>query len=272
MKTAKQSVIIVLLFALLFAVVFVPMLYIEYQNNNMLNEFYIALSPTEIPLLDRQSQKTEDYNIWERIGIINKSVVVQTATSTESETELLRSMEEQLAAISRYRALPDISLTGVVQASILKETYIDWPSDLSFSSGYAELLDSDRVLNVWELVVEYQDYVVRAYMDTVTNAIYEVIIVTKDSGFLYPSGLSDTGFLEYLKSFSEIPPHLGMVFSAESYYSNGKICLYLHSVSQDNQQEIYQFSHTTADDKYPMYVITRDDEKSRIAISDAAER
>lgn len=255
MSNVKQIMIIVSLFALLFAVVFIPMFYIEYQNNNMLNEFYI--SPVKTTHLDRPSKKEEDYNIWERIGIINTPIVVISTVSTESRTKLREEMETQLAAICRYKAIPDISLTGVMQVSINKETYMDKPS----SGGYIDILDSDRVLNVWEIIVEYQNYVVRAYMDTETNAIYDITIVTKNTDFLYQPGISDTGFLEYLKTFSDVPSDLGMAFSAGSYYSGGIICLYLCSVDKDSKLTIYRFNNTAVTDAYPLYIVTDSDDK-----------
>lgn len=266
MSTVKQIMIIVSLFALLFAVVFIPMLYIEYQNNNILNEFYI--SPVKTTHLDRPSPKKEDYNIWERIGLINTSIVVKSTVSTESRTKLREEMEKQLAAISRYKAIPDISLTGVMQVSVNKETYMDKPS----SGDYIDILDYARVLNVWEIIVEYQNYVVRAYMDTETNAVYDLTIVTKNTDFIYQSEISDTGFLKYLKTFSDVPSELGMAFSAGSYYSGGKICLYLCSAGKDSGLTIYRFNNTAVTDAYPMYKVTESDDKYCISVTNSDNR
>ena len=242
MNTLKQGMIILSLFALLFAIVFVPMFYMEYQNSTMLKEFYI--SPVKTTRLDSPSPKNEDYNIWEHIGIKEHSVVVTATVPAESNTELREKMEEQLAVICRYKALPALSLTGVKQVSVMKETYMEKPS----SGDYVDIHDSDHVLNVWGITVEYQHYVVCAYMDAETDAIYDVTIVTKDTDFLYSSEITDTGFLEYLKSFSEEPTDSGIAFSAGSYYSKGKICLYL----QDSRQTVYRFNTSILPDGVAM--------------------
>lgn len=256
MSKVKQSMIILSLFALLLAVVFAPMLWIEYQNNKMLNELHI--SSVKRSHLDSPSSIKEGYNIWERIGIINTSVVVRSTVSTESKTKLREELEKQIAAICRYKAIPDISLTGVTHVSIIKETYMDNPT----SGGYMDILNSDRVLNVWEIIVEYENYVVCAYMDTVTNAVYELTIVTKDTDLLYQPEISDTGFIEYLKTFSDVPADLGMAFSAKSYYSSGKLCLSLCSMDKNAKLTIYRFNNTAVTYAYPMYKVADSDDKS----------
>lgn len=267
MRTFRQSMLIVSLFALLFAVVFVPMLFIEYQNDNMLREFYV--SSANVPMLDvldASNSKSENYNIWEHLVILKKSVVVKATVPTEAKAELLERMEKQLAEICRYNAIPLISPTGVIQSSVIKETYMDRPS----SGSYTDILDSDQVLSVWEIIVEYQDYVVCAYMDTETDAIYEITIVTKESDFLYQPEITDTGFLEYLRSFSDTPPELGMNFSAWSYYAAGKINLSLCSVEGNSELTMYQFDNTMRNDSYPMYImITESDAGASISAEDA---
>ena len=252
MSRLKKHATVIAMFLLLFAVVLTPLFYFEYQNEHVLMEFFV--SPTHTAHLDIPSAQKQNYSIWERLDILNASVTVRASVPVESKTELRKKMEEQLAAVALYQALPDLSFSGVMEVSVYKESYIDAAS----SSAYPDRLNPDLTINVWAISAEYRDFYVYTYMDTVTYALYDITILSKNTDFLYPAGTSENGYLEYLKAISDIPSGLRKPFSAAGYYAKRQISLCLYSIGADEQKIIYRFNKSVIAEKtdYPLYSVT----------------
>ena len=249
MKNTMQSIKIVLMFVLLLSVVCIPLLYIEYHNNHLLNE--ISVSPVQTAELNDPNIAMENYNIWDRIGImINEPIGVRTRTFTDSpndyltneaESELLQTMEEQLMIVYEHNSLPELTFSEIVQVSIFKDTYMI----MSSSQGYTNVLDSELSISVWAIEAEYQDFNINVYMDTETSALYYITISSKNTNFIYQPEISAKGFFEYLKTFSDIPNENEEIFSASSVYSERKIALYLTSVNKNTEQIHHIFFPTS---------------------------
>ena len=179
----------------------------------------------------------EALSIWERIKLLGSSVptaVTGTHANTESlANNMLSVLEEQLRSLVALSALPDLSFSDAVSISFVKETYMPISSD-----GYVNLIKPDHMISIWKIQVEYQDFRVLAYMDTEISAIYDITISSKDSDFLYPSSISEVGFLEYLLEFSDGENKSGDVFSAGGFYLEKMICLYPLSVDKQTGQTV----------------------------------
>lgn len=264
MSRLKQYTIVIVMFLLLFAVVLMPLLYFEYQNEYVLMEFFV--SPTHTPHLDIPNTQKQTYSIWERLDILNNSVMVRASIPVGSKAELQKKMEEQLTLLFLDHALPALSFSEVMEISVYKETFIDAKS----SPADSDKLNPDLTINVWAISAEYQDIYVYAYMDTVTYALYDITIISKNTDFLYPAGTSANGFLEYLKTISDIPSDMRKSFSAAGYYAKRQISLCLYSIGADEQKTIYRFNKSVIVEKtdYPIYSVT---DSGQIAESEAGQ-
>lgn len=242
MSRVKQAIKIIVMFVVLFMIVGAPLAYMKYQNRHMLNE--VRLSSTQPQQTDNKGETVQNYNIWERIGIINQSVRVSSpllsAFKNESITnqaigEIIKTMEKQLAMLREYRALPELTYSEVLQISISKETYI----------YQTDALHSDLSISVWAIDAEYEDFYVCAYMDTKISALYDVTIQMKDSGLVYENQISKNGFLEYLQTFSPLPDvkEREEVYAVNDAYTAKEIVLRLYSVNtKTNKFTIYSFN------------------------------
>lgn len=241
MSRLKQGIKVIIMFALLFAVVGAPLFYMEYQNRHMINE--IILSPMQPIQTDGENGTAQDYNIWERIGIINQSVKVKSSVLTDFKnenianqavTEIVKTMEKQLTTLCEYNALPDLTFSEVIDVSVFKETY----------TYQTEVIRSDFSISVWAIDAEYENYHVYAYMDTEMLALYDITIQSKNNNFIYETDISANGFLEYLLTFSPITDvqERDELFSANGSYLRQTIVLHLYSVNKEtNQFTAYRF-------------------------------
>lgn len=235
----KRSIIVCSLFALLFVVISVPVFLMEHQKEFSLGE--VVPYSVEAVQLGRneeghsESPAAETLSIWERIKLLGSSVpTAVTGTHANTETQvnnMLSVLEEQLRSLVSFSALPDFSFSDEVSISFAKETYMPISSD-----GYVNLIKPDHMINIWKIQAEYQDFRVLAYMDTEISAIYNITISSKGAHFLYPSSVSEVGFLEYLLEFSDGENKSGDVFSAGGFYSGKMICLYPLSVDKQTGQ------------------------------------
>lgn len=240
----KQYVKILSLFALLFVVVFVPAFFIKYQHNHSFNQ--TVLYPVDAVQFGSDdgshddNPPVQDYSIWDRIKLIgSSSVVIHFAEYTDLQANanlqesLLPIMEEQLMLLQNFHALPDLSFSDVVSASFYKKTYM---AVSPATEGYTNISKPESMIHIWEIQAEYRDFHVIAYMDADTSALYDITISSKGSDFLYPSSISEVGFLEYLLEFSDGENKSGDVFSAGGFYSGKMICLYPLSVDKQTGQ------------------------------------
>lgn len=238
MNRLKQGINITVMFVLLVAVVGAPLFYMEYQNQHMINE--VILSPMEPIQTGSDNITPQDYNLWERIKIVNQSVKVASSSiitdfknenvANQAITEIVKNMEKQLTTLCEYNALPDLAFSDVLQVSVFKETYILQTEVLSIS--------------VWAIYAEYENYHVYAYMDTELSALYDVTIQAKKQNFIYETDISANGFLEYLMTFSAIPnvQEREELFSANGSYLGQTIVLHLYSVNKEtNKFTSYRF-------------------------------
>ena len=208
----------------------------------MINE--IILSPMEPIQTGGDNVTPQDYNLWERIKIVNQSVKVVSSSiisdfknenvANQAITEILKAMEKQLTTLCEYNALPDLVFSDVLQVSVFKETY----------TLQTEVLRSELSISVWAIDAEYENYHVYAYMDTELSALYDVTIQAKKQNFIYETDISANGFLEYLMPFSAIPnvQEREELFSANGSYSGQTIVVHLYSVNKEtNKFTSYRF-------------------------------
>ncbi len=256
MNRLKQGIKIAMMFVLLFAIVCAPLGYMEYQNRRMIDK--ITLSPIRLSWTDSVKEPAQDYNFWERIGMVNQSVRVQSSALTEFGNEsvadlaaagLVRTMEEQLKKLCEYNALPELELSEPTAVSVFKETY----------TSADEANQSDLSLSVWEITAEYENYYICAYMDAEISALYDITIIAESqsiiydagasaavgsAGFIYDADISEVGFLKYLLDFSPVPDvkERDELFTANAYYSEDTIVLRLYSVNKEtNRYTSYRF-------------------------------
>lgn len=242
MNRLKQGIKIIIMFVLLIAVVGTPLFYMEYQNQHMIDE--IILSPIEPIQTGGDNVTPQDYNLWERINIVNQSVKVVSSSliadfknenvANQALTEIIKTMEKQLMTLCEYNALPDLMFSDVLQVSVFKETY----------TLQTEALRSELSISVWAIEAEYENYHIYAYMDIELSALYDVTIQAKKQNFVYESDITANGFLEYLMTFSDIPDvqEHKELFSANGSYSGQTIVLHLYSVNKEtNKFTSYRF-------------------------------
>ncbi len=239
MSGFKQNVKIIFLFVLLFAVVFLPVFYTEYNQTHTLNQ--VVTYPVQ--QMEAQTDANHSYNIWERIQAV-QGAVVETKINTQdlktngsgysAEDDLRRIVEDQLAAIQKQNALPELFFSDQAQASVSQRSYVD-------------LDHTELAINVWSILLEYPDYYIQTYMDAETFALYQVVILLKNSDITISPKLSANGFLEYLKTFSEIPSGEEEIFSANGFYGDRMIYLNLSSVNKENgKYTVYYFGDATS--------------------------
>lgn len=242
MSRLKQGIQIIMIFVLLFAVVGAPLVYMQYQNRHMLNE--VRLAPMQPWQTDAKNEIAQDYNIWERIGIINQSVRVSSpflsafkdeSIANQAIAEIIKAMEKQLTTLHEYHALPDLTFSDVLEASVSKETY----------TYKTETIRSDLSISVWAIHAEYESFHVYVYMDTKISALYDVTIQSKKNYFIYGKDISENGFLEYLQTFSPIPDvqEREEMYTAYGSYMGKTVALYLYSVNKEtNKFTEYKFN------------------------------
>ena len=66
MSSVKQTIKIIIIFVILFAIVGAPLVYMQYQNRHMLNE--VRLTPMQSWLTNIKDEITQNYNIWEPVS------------------------------------------------------------------------------------------------------------------------------------------------------------------------------------------------------------
>lgn len=244
MLQLKQYMKIVSLFTLLFVVISVPAYFMDHQNNQAFNKTSVysvdAVQLGENDAFQSNNAPSQIISVWERIKRINNSdVVVKSAEYTDLDTDpdlygtLISALEEHLLLLQSLSALPDLSFADTVRASFSKITYMDVASTTGENINTST---PKSTIDVWEIHAEYQDFHVLAYMDADTSALYDITISSKGSDFIYPSSISEVGFLEYLLEFSDGENKSGDVFSAGGFYLGKMICLYPLSVDKQTGQ------------------------------------
>lgn len=242
MSSVKQTIKIIIIFVILFAIVGAPLVYMQYQNRHMLNE--VRLTPMQSWLTNIKDEITQNYNIWERIGIINQAVRVSSpftsafkneSIANQAISEIIKTMENQLKMLIEFHALPELTFSDVLEVSIFKETY----------TCQTDKLYSDLSISVWAIDAEYKNFHVYAYMDTKVSALYDVTIESRKKYWVYGKEISENGFLEYLLTFSPIPDvkEREEVYTAYGSYMGESATLYLYSVNKEtNKFTEYKFS------------------------------
>lgn len=241
----KQGMKVIMMFMVLFGIVFAPFLYTEFQNRRMINQF--VLSPIETIKSDEEREIKQEYNIWERIECVNQATKVSSSvvkvsyyenedTINPTIEEVITTMEMQIALLCEYHALPDFRPSGIIEASVCKETYIEQ----SKGSGF------DFLFSVWAVDVEYESYSISAYMDTEKFTLYDISVISYVEDFSYEyEGNSPENYLEYLAMFSPVPDLQGQneIYYVNDLYSERSIELYLCKINMNtNHFTTYRFN------------------------------
>ena len=228
MKRFRKFIKLAGMFLLLFALVSLPLLYTEYHNSHLLN--HIALSPVQTVSLEKEADQQDQYDMWARLENIDQAVVIRAVEfhNREQETEeekqnLLRRMEEQLASLHRYGCLPELDFAGAGPSFICREIYLE--SDAY--EDHTAINRADLSVSVWNILVDYEDFYVQVYMDAETSALYDVMLLSKEKDFVYRQDSSADQLMEYLKSFSELPPEKEWKFTVQGYYTEKTVKLSL---------------------------------------------
>lgn len=119
---------------------------------------------------------------------ITGSVTDQMKVELEQEEidQLVASLREQLVLMQRKKAIP------------LFEISSDY--EIQFFSRRT-LMDSKNpniYVSIWDLDFLFGDYFIKAYMDTETNQIYQINVITKGDRVMDLSNINFANFLDYL--------------------------------------------------------------------------
>lgn len=249
MDKIKQRLWIAALFAALLALVCGPLALMELRDSRMFDKpSYYTVPGAE---LGKKTAPSEETVFWRGIGAIKDDTsVVQLVDASETvlsmssadnrqtgKGRLLAALEEQLAKMTDFHCIPALSFSGKVKADIYKELYLekhDQPENRS------------NAISVWVIHGDYETFQVDAYMDTETNALYDVVLVSKNGGFTYEEMEGD-GFLAYLKTFADIPEDMEETFFSMGRYEEDVISLYLASVNEPTGRETFYCFHQDTD-------------------------
>ncbi len=253
-----------LLTAALLLIVLAPVLFIQREQNYMLNQ--VSLFSVEADAF--QEAVKENYNLWEQLKIYRDSPTVMGTSRLDSsymesaeeiETVLLEQMEQQLKKLMDCNALPFLDLSTRGSSTIEKETYVGISGE-TYS----------KVLDVWMIHAEYPGFLVYAYMDSHVFALYDLAIVSMDYNFAYSSDLTAQGFLEYLHSFSAVDEEDEELFHVleSSLYAPKEIHLCLWSENKHTQHTAsYCFHAARGFIVFPQYPNTQ-----ALGVDDAASK
>lgn len=119
---------------------------------------------------------------------ITGSVTDQMKVELEQEEidQLVASLREQLVLMQRKKAIPLFEISSDYEIQFFsRRTLMDSKNPIIYVS-------------IWDLDFLFGNYYIKAYMDTETNLIYQIRVMTKDDVSMDLSNIKFTNFLDYL--------------------------------------------------------------------------
>ena len=119
---------------------------------------------------------------------ITGSVTDQMKVELEQEEidQLVASLREQLVLMQRKKAIPLFEISSDYEIQYFSRR---------------TLMDSKNpniYVSIWDLDFLFGDYYIKAYMDTETNQIYQINVITKGDMVMDLSNINFANFLDYL--------------------------------------------------------------------------
>ena len=119
---------------------------------------------------------------------ITGSVTDQMKVELEQEEidQLVASLREQLVLMQRKKAIPLFEISSDYEIQYFSRR---------------TLMDSKNpniYVSIWDLDFLFGDYFIKAYMDTETNQIYQINVITKGDRVMDLSNINFANFLDYL--------------------------------------------------------------------------
>ena len=239
MRSLKQYLVIVILFIMLAAIVFLPIPLLNSQNDLLLASLHIY---TENAVIPEDGVVSDSYSILDKINILSEDNIVIHSSSyndlqilNELKDQLLPILKDHILYLQEHSALPRFVISDSLYTDIIQKTYmsVDEPS-LS--------------LSVWEIYAEYEFFTVTAYIDPSSYALYDITLSSQLNYFsVYKQDLSGNCFVTY---FAE---HSGLSKAdiyCEGIYSPTIISLYL----AENGKE-YHFSRKSIHNEHLSEII-----------------
>ncbi len=239
----KALLKILCLWILLAFVVVSPLLITQIQY---FAPYPASFFPVEADFLPVYEQP--NLNVWQKLALSQKAMVVHRMeipddTSAEGMRHLL---EDQLRQLQSCHALPPLSFSGLLQTSFSKWIYMDTTDP-----------ETANTLVIYSIQADYQNLSVCGFMDAQTSALYDITVTLKKSEFLYPTDVSQTGFLTYLLTFSEFDKESnnGELYSAFGYYGKSSIRLYVMSLNPNTSAMTFYRFYQSAPPENPSFEI-----------------
>lgn len=234
--TAKQRLIIALLFCLLGTMAAAPIMLLDRSSAQLINAVHAEAMSSGWEILPPSG--LESFDSFQRILTIKSSLALSSdmvvsmqedILSGERTTQLAEKAKEQLLILQQADALPSIDLSGGYRPIILRRSYMD-------------MQNPDGAVSILRVQLHYADYYVDVYMDADAWVLYDVSITAREGRLLYSSDvLSPEGFLEYLESTSDGREKNGEVFDVMAMYDKRAIRLFVFSRNRQTG-EITQYN------------------------------
>lgn len=184
--------IVGLLLGLLCIMALMPMLLTEIENKRLLGKATVE-KVREASIIGKEKNQNID-NMTKLETIVaaqtNKTGSVTDQVRVELEQneieQLVASLKDQLLILQQKQAIPNFAISA------------DY--DIQFFSRRT-MMDSKNpnvYVSIWDLDFLFGEYYVKAYMDTETNQIYQIRIMTRDDAQMDLTNIKFTNFLSYL--------------------------------------------------------------------------
>lgn len=232
-KRKQQNVLILLLFCILLAIAVAPIAMLNYSNKKYTNAVNVNKLNTKMTINEATVSRKNDVlknlnNALKASGEKSNIVIgwVDPSFSDEKISELVHITEEQIKILQTMNALPQITFSEAFKASVSKTSYLDKN-------------DADFAVNIWHLQVEYPEFYIAAYIDTETNVIYDIFIISKKDTFLN-NQLSESGFKGYLQNVSGNTVDNFDKIEAYADYTPKYIHLYVINYNENEHNKSYE--------------------------------
>lgn len=213
MKKWKSRVIVILLFGLLCAIAVMPMVITEIENQRLLGRARIE-QLTENSLIGRG--KNINVSTLTKLETIVAAQTNETGSVTEQVKveleqaeidQLVKSLKEQLVVLQQKKAIPLFEISSDYDIQYLsRRTLMDSK-------------DPNTYVSIWDLDFLFGYYYIKVFMDTETNQIYEIRVITREEIQMDLSNINFTNFMEYLGvKKSQVAWNVGENLTEFKYY------------------------------------------------------
>lgn len=213
MKKWKSRLTVILLFGFLCVIALIPMVLTEIENQRFLGKARVEHVP-ENSMIGREKNINVDTMTKLKTIIaaqtnITGSVTDQMKVELEQEEidQLVASLKEQLVILQRKKAIPLFEISSDYEIQYFSRR---------------TLMDSKNpniYVSIWDLDFLFGNYYIKAYMDTETNQIFQIRVMTRGDVSMDLSDIKFTNYLDYLGiSKSQVAWDVGENLLEYKYY------------------------------------------------------